>query len=127
MVADQLKKLRKGIGVSQAQFAHIFGVGVGTVGMWESGQRAPKRETIERLADFYHVTTDYIYGRSENEAEAAPQEGDLSLEEYQLLEGYRRLTPARRKAILELVRPDTFESGVPSRGADPTSSGEQRE
>lgn len=63
---DSLKKLRKEKGLSQADFAEAFGVSRGAVAMWESGKRKPGFDTLEKLADFFGVTTDFILGIDNN-------------------------------------------------------------
>lgn len=40
--AVDIKKLRTGVGVSQARFAHMIGVSVNTVQNWEQGRRIPR-------------------------------------------------------------------------------------
>lgn len=64
MFSIQLKKLREGAGLSQQAFADKFGVAQSTVGGWEAGKREPNFQTIIRLADFFHVTTDELLGAS---------------------------------------------------------------
>lgn len=38
---DELQKARKRLGLSQDQFAEVFGVSASTLRKWEQGQRAP--------------------------------------------------------------------------------------
>ena len=60
-----LKKLRENKGMSQYQFAKEFGVAQSTVGSWESGAREPNFDTLNRLADYFGVSTDYLLGRTD--------------------------------------------------------------
>lgn len=64
MFAQRLKELRKGRGLTQTQFAQKFNVSNGAVGMWETGKREPDIDTINRLANFFHVSIDYLLGKS---------------------------------------------------------------
>lgn len=64
MFAHRLKELRKERGLTQTQFAQEFNVSNGAVGMWETGKREPDIDTINRLANFFHVSLDYLLGKS---------------------------------------------------------------
>lgn len=70
MFRIRLKELREKAGYSQYSFAKAFGTKQSTVGNWESGAREPKFDTMQRLADFFGVSVDYLLGR-EPEAETA--------------------------------------------------------
>lgn len=59
----KLKELRERAGYSQYSFAEAFGVAQSTVGGWESGKREPKFETMQKIADFFGVSVDYLLGR----------------------------------------------------------------
>lgn len=49
---------------SQQSFADAFGIAQSTVGNWEAGKREPNYDTTIRLADFFHVSIDYLLGRT---------------------------------------------------------------
>ena len=63
MFADRLKELRKKRGLVQKDISQIFSVSMGAVGNWESGNRVPDTETLSRIADYFHVSVDYLLGR----------------------------------------------------------------
>lgn len=67
----RLKELRENIGLSQYTFAEKFGVSQSTVGNWEAGKREPNFATMQRIADFFGVTVDYLLGRDETKKEKA--------------------------------------------------------
>jgi repressor LexA len=69
--ADRLKELRKKCGLVQKDISRIFSVSMGAVGNWESGNRIPDTETLSRIADYFHVSVDYLLGR-EAPAETVP-------------------------------------------------------
>lgn len=71
MFAIRLKELREKNSLSQKAFSIKIGVSQSTVGMWESNRREPNFETVEKLANFFNVSVDYLLGREEK---AAPQE-----------------------------------------------------
>lgn len=63
MFRIRLKELRENAGLSQYKFADKFGVAQSTVGSWEAGKREPNFDTMQRLADFFNVSIDYLLGR----------------------------------------------------------------
>ena len=65
MFQIRLKKLRESKNMSQYAFAKDFGTAQSTVGGWESGKREPNFETMQKLADYFNVTVDYLLGREE--------------------------------------------------------------
>ena len=62
MFSIRLKDLRENRGLSQQAFANKFGISQSTVGMWESGKREPNFATIQKIADFFETSIDYILG-----------------------------------------------------------------
>ena len=68
----RLKELRESVGLSQYAFAEKFGISQSTVGNWEAGRREPNSATMQRIADFFGVTVDYLLGRDEPKIEKPP-------------------------------------------------------
>lgn len=67
MTSQTLIQLRKNKGITQRNLASKLGVNLTTIKNWESGNSIPDSANICALADFYHVTTDYLFGRSNEE------------------------------------------------------------
>lgn len=64
MFSERLKSLRNGAHLTQAQLAEKMDVSTATIGMWECGKRRPDLKKLQRLAELFGVTTDYILGQS---------------------------------------------------------------
>lgn len=60
-----ISKLRTEQQLNQRDFASLLGVSNGAVGMWETGKRQPDLDTINKIADFFGESTDYLLGRTE--------------------------------------------------------------
>ena len=58
------KKLRLEHGICQKELAAYLNVSISTVSNYENGMHAPDLCTLVKLADFYHVTTDYLLERT---------------------------------------------------------------
>ena len=75
-MGTQLRELREKAGLSQKELAEIFDVDRSTVNKWEAGTSFPNVSLLRRIADYFHVTTDYLLGRPEpGRDEAAAENG----------------------------------------------------
>lgn len=61
---ENLKKSRTAAGYSQQKLASLVGVSRSTIAMWETGASQPDNDSIIRLSNTLHVTTDYLLGTS---------------------------------------------------------------
>ena len=68
------KKLRLSRGYTQAELADVLGISRSRIGMYETGAREPDFETLEIIADFFNVDTDYLLGRT-NKTASIPNTG----------------------------------------------------
>lgn len=67
MFSERLKTSRKEVGLTQVELAEILKVSNGTVGMWETGKREPKLETMAHLSKTLNMSVDYLLGLSEDD------------------------------------------------------------
>lgn len=108
MLKDMLKLLREKRGLTKKQLADAIGIKERAYLTYEYGQRDVSTELLQKLADFYGVTTDCLLGR-----EPAPERDDLStvvknsgVEELEdiLIRRYLELPNAQRQAVLNFLR-----------------------
>lgn len=71
--ALRLAELRGAKGLTQQQLADLTGLTRGRLNNYEQGTREPDLVTLQSLADFFDVTTDYLLGRTDTTAEAAAE------------------------------------------------------
>ena len=64
-VAQRLKSLRESVGVSQAKLAALMGATQASVNRYENGQSSPPLKILLWCADFFDVSLDYIFARTE--------------------------------------------------------------
>lgn len=64
-VGKRLKILREGIGVSQMKMAEAIGSTQSSINRYENGQSSPPIELLRRCADYFDVSLDYIFGRTD--------------------------------------------------------------
>ncbi len=72
MFPDILKNLRMKKNMSQQELADIVGKTQQAVYLWEKGENEPGIESLNILADFFGVTTDFLLGR---QTEIVAEEG----------------------------------------------------
>lgn len=63
MIGAKIKELRETRELTQENFAKILGVSRSALGLWEQGRRDVPQEMLVKIADFFNVSTDYLYGR----------------------------------------------------------------
>ena len=64
-VGKRLKYLREGIGVSQGKLAQMLGTTQSSINRYENGQTEPTAELFRKYADFFDVSLDYIFARTD--------------------------------------------------------------
>lgn len=60
-----LVQLRKEKGIYQRELARLLGVSIGTISNYEHGVHNPDPETLNKLADYFGVSTDYLLNRTQ--------------------------------------------------------------
>lgn len=95
-----LKQLRNERKITQRELATLLNLSPSTIAMYETGQRKPDFQTLQKIADFFDVSTDYLLGRTdirnlykeiavkETKASYTLDVGDLSKEDIAKVEEY---------------------------------------
>ena len=65
-IGKRLKDLREGVKLSQVKLAEILGTQQSSINRYETGQSTPGPEVFLRYADYFDVSMDYIFGRTDN-------------------------------------------------------------
>jgi transcriptional regulator with XRE-family HTH domain len=59
----RLQKLREQRGMNRKALGECCGLSKNIIGQYERGEREPSASSLEKIADFFDVTTDYLLGR----------------------------------------------------------------
>ena len=62
---ERLTELRKQKGMSRKAVASALQLDQSSYGNYELGKRQPSLEMLDRLSEFFHVTTDFLLGKSD--------------------------------------------------------------
>jgi transcriptional regulator with XRE-family HTH domain len=107
MIGDRIKQLRLDISISQEDLARVLGKSRAAIASYEANNSLPDIETLQKLADFFEVSLDYLAGRSQlrSQFEAA---FDLDFEENEV----GKLTGEILDSMQETVKGAALEKNV---------------
>lgn len=74
-----MRRLRKERNLMQKDIAEIFKMSESAVSMYERNQREPSFEQVREFADYFHVSVDWLMGRSDSRNDivyAPPQKNE---------------------------------------------------
>lgn len=57
----RIKELRESRNIQQKELASILGISPNTLSQYENKKREPSKEVISQIADYFNVSTDFIY------------------------------------------------------------------
>ena len=80
-------------GVKPAEVARETGIAKATLSEWKNGTYTPKIDKLQKIADFFGVTIDYLLTGKE------PEGDHYTVQEKRLLAYYRALTDGNKKII----------------------------
>ena len=98
--SERSKTLRKEKGLSQIELAKALNISKACISMIEIGKNEPTAVTLERYADFFEVSTDYLLGREDDFGVIHAPAPELTQEEKRLLEVFRKLNTKNRMHAL---------------------------
>ena len=102
--SERLRALRKSANISQQTLGDAMNVTKVSISGYETGNRKPDTETLQKLADFFDVSTDYLLGRSAVMETASSYGSDNRMAvagaDYNILAAIQR-HPALHKALQE--------------------------
>ena len=101
---SRLRELRAQKKLRQKDLAAQLGVAQTTVANYEQGSRFPGEKTLERIADFFDVSLDYLLGRAESSIRHEPFPNPREAES-------APLSPAGRRYLDTLLAGNREEAG----------------
>ncbi len=124
---DRLRRLRLDAGLRQVDLASRLHIPRGTLAHYEIGKRMPTYETLQALADYFSVSTDYLLGRADAVTEpgtaygpgAGGQDDSAWPEGLALIRrAALTLSPEEKRKLLRLIKVAAFPD-YPDGGGDP--------
>lgn len=65
---NRVRELRRAKGITQAELARVIGVAQNTLSYWEQGKYDIDTDSLQRIADYFECSVDYLLVRSESSA-----------------------------------------------------------
>ena len=85
IIGERLRSLRESVRLSQGKLAKEFGVSQSALARYEIDDSTPSPEVFLKYADYFDVSLDYIFGRTDdphgmiyNNSSPRPPEGERS-------------------------------------------------
>ena len=100
---NRVTELRERLEYSQEELAALVETSQKQISKYEHGAE-PGAEKLALLARALDTTTDYLLGLTDNAERSLRGQDDLSDDERELIEIYRRKSPAKRRKVVEVVR-----------------------
>lgn len=98
---NKIKELRQELGITQKELAKHLGIAQNTLSYWENGKFDVDNASLCRIADYFHVTIDYLLGQNKSpiDADNAISVKNLASENDGTLNPYRVLTNSEKELI----------------------------
>ncbi len=96
----RLRELREEKKLLQKDIANFLNITTSAYGYYEQGKREPDTHTVNSLADFYNVSSDYLLGRTNNRSTEHP----FSYIQNSLITTIDSLSPQSKKELEKYVQ-----------------------
>lgn len=103
---DRLKELRTNKGLTQDDLAHRLDIPSSTIRRYETDESSmPKHDRLEKIADFFGCTVDYLLERdASNVVKETKEHYGLSDIDKKVLEEFRKLDPKDQEYLVDLMK-----------------------
>lgn len=106
-LGELIAELRQDRGLTQKELGDILCVSSGTISNYENGVHLPDVDKVIALANYFHVTTDYLLGRTSSNLPVELLQQAITNEKTlgDVMASFAKL-PANRQAALSLIISD---------------------
>ena len=106
MIGIKLKELRQRNGYTVSQLCDLLSMSTNTYSKYEREERDVSTDTLNKFADFYGVTTDYLLGRETGEPtplDKLAAEFNMSALEKKIVDNYLSLPQEMRGDFMDFL------------------------
>lgn len=107
MIGRRIKHLRKEMNLLQKDLAEKLNLTQQTISLYESEKRQPDYETLQKIANFFNVSVDYLLGRTDEKKIILDSVNDASIEYYadnKIIKDINGLSPESKKDLEEYIK-----------------------
>jgi transcriptional regulator with XRE-family HTH domain len=112
---NRLSELRDRRGYTQEELANLLGISRAALSHYEKNRREPDFETLTKVADLFHVSIDYLIGRTDHPEKVLDPEvrdfvDNLELSDADILQKFsltidgRKLSAEEAKRFIAFIR-----------------------
>lgn len=98
--SSTIKRLREEKGLSMQQLANELKTTKSSVNMWENGNAIPREQTLVKIANYFNVSIDHLYGLDKQ---------DLQLHRAQQLQKKTNIRAEKLKVAIDKLNNDELE------------------
>ena len=100
MFSERLNELLKEKNITAYKVAKDTGLSNGLLASWKNGEKLPGAENLEKLADYFGVSVDYLLGK---EKPAIQEDDGLTDAERELMELFDKVPEDKQEFVLQQV------------------------
>lgn len=100
----RLKELRKEIKYTQRDVANHLGITQPAYANYENGSRQADYDTLNKLADLFNVSVDYILGRTDDRQPNNSLDEQLEGVDFALYGETKELSDAQKQDVLKFIK-----------------------
>jgi len=108
---ERLKELRNEKGITQEELSNYLNVSRSTIAGYETGKRKPEYETLQKLANYFNVSLDYLLGSS-NERSSADKIKNAISDDKELQETWEQISQRENLQLLFKQTKDLDDSTI---------------
>ena len=91
--------------MNAAQLTREAGLTVGLISQWKKGAQKPSSQNLQKIADYFHVSVDYLLTGRDGAAEPdEPADSQLRALNFALSGEVHELTPSEKKDVLHFIQ-----------------------
>jgi transcriptional regulator with XRE-family HTH domain len=101
-LGERIRGLREKMGLTQKELASKLKIPNQNISNYERGFRQPDYETLQKIADFFEVSIDYLLGRSDKPIYDDDEEFEKFINDPELERWYKELPKSKEEDLRKL-------------------------
>ena len=103
-IFDRIMELLSQNNMTQADLSRATGISTGLISQWKKRMQSPSAEKLKIVADYFHVSTDYLLGSENKKTPTAPNDGGNSDQDIRRIERARnRMSEEEKEKMMDIL------------------------
>jgi transcriptional regulator with XRE-family HTH domain len=104
VLGTRVKTLRKEMKLTQQGLGDKVGLKKSSISEIENGRNSPSNEVLNKLAEVFGVTADYLLGRSEHKKLTMEESSEIKKEMLEMADKIEKLDNSKQETILNMMK-----------------------